>query len=432
MKIGFNVSSVNKNVNGISFQYQRKNVSFGLSEYEEDCFCKLSCHEKGTYEWALHWNEDERKKELDEEFEKAKKGMSWWKRSFTYALDELKATNKKTIENEKLMVNTLLRNSVRFQNQYDYVNEQMDIINKRKIQLEKLDKASKIIKSFEIDNEGGIDDSIAGYDSEKQIIRESFIDRIALEKAGVASRVPNGILFYGPIATGKTVMARAAAREAGARLVEINPDSSTFIKVIDKKLKEAKKRYLQDNQRTVILINEIDAYLKELQSNEQNITKMKSWLDNAAQLPTEEMGNAYATTFIFTTNSPLSITNKILFRDEKLDKTVSFEPASNGNIEEIIKFYLDKMDENGLVTEDENINYDKIIKLMNPDDERGAFGTDAIKRIINKAFVDFDKDVDRKKSLEEHLIERIKTTKRNISPNDLQEFKVQMEEIYED
>ncbi len=391
-----------------------------------------------TIDWAQNWDKNKRKIELDAQYDRAIKGMSFWKKHFTDAPEELRQIYDKTLEREEIAANAIIKNLVSLsqqQSQNTIKSEQNDAkeaeLNIRTQNVSKMEKAVRLTEAFKIPDSGSIDDLIAGYDAEKQIIRSLFTDQIAMEKAGMEADVPNSILFYGPIGTGKTTFVRAIANETDCELVEMNPNTENFRNEVFEKLKEARERYLNDGKRTIIVLNEIENHLEDTKTNFKNIAMMKTWLDNCAKLPSDNLQNAYATTFFFTTNHPLEITDEILPREEKIKKLISLEPASEGNIEAIIRFYIQKFDKNGDMINPDSIDYDAIIEKMNPDDEKGAFGNDKIKKIVQLACQDFDKDIDNNKTFEEYLNYRIDKAKRNIKPERLQEFKEQLEELYE-
>ncbi len=392
-----------------------------------------------TIDWALNWDKEKRKQELNNKYDKAVKGMSIWKRHFTNAPEDLRATYDKILEKEEIAANAIIKNSVILSIQQsrnieaskENATKEAEL-NKRAEKVKKMEDASKIAAAFKISGSGAIDDSIAGYEAEKQIIRDIFVNQVAMEKAGLEADVPNSVLFYGPIGTGKTTFVRAAANEADCELIEMNPDTDKFSQEVHEKLKEAKTRYLEEGKRTVIAINEIETHLEDTKENYKNIAKMKSWLDNCAKLPTDVFQNAYATTFFFTTNHPTEITDEILPREEKIKKLVSFEPASEGNIEEIIRFYINKFDKDGEIIDPDTIDYEAIIQKMNPDNKKGAFGNDKIKKIVQLACSDYNVDIDNKKSFEEYLNNRIDKAKRNISPERLEQYRDQIESIYEE
>jgi len=394
---------------------------------------------RGTYEWALSWDKQIRREELDQQYKKSIKAMSIWKRCFTDAPEDLLIENRKTLEREETMVTTLLQNFTRLQGLKNDADAQIkqNTADKAKLdaraeKVKKWEQASSIVEAFKIQDTGTLDDNIAGYDAEKQILRSIFIDQVVMEKAGLEAEIPNSILLYGAIGTGKSTFARAVAKESDSELIEMNPDPSDFADSVSDELKQARTRYLETGRRTIILLNEIDIHLEDTKTNYKNIARMKNWLDNCAKIPTDNLQNAFATTFLFTSNHPNNITDEILLREEKLGKVIALEPAAEDNIKEIIKFYIQKFDEYGTMIDSDSLDYDSIIKKMNPDNEKGAFGNDKIKKIVELACNDFNKDIDNIRTFEEYLNERIDRAKRNIKPERLQEYKEQLEAFREE
>lgn len=173
MKVSLNIVQLQKQGKNFNTNNYNKCISFGNDNImtDSDTFSKdisVPIYEKGSYEWALHWDEDTRKQELEKDLEKAKKAMSWWKRTFTSAPYDLEIANKAMLENERLMVNTLLKNSVMFQKSLDSINaekvqnaKELAEIEEGKKQFVKLEQASKIASAFKTNNKGGLDDCIA-------------------------------------------------------------------------------------------------------------------------------------------------------------------------------------------------------------------------------------------------------------------------------
>ncbi len=416
-------------------------VSFNENQNKQakDHFSKLSFKANNniyTLEWALKWNEEDRKKELDKQTKKAIKEMSFWKRNFTMEPEKLEKEAADKLKKEKIACDTLLLNQATIKNDLSTIDakaKQNSIIqaqlDKQSAQLDKWKKASEISKAFQINQKANLGEQIAGYKSEKMIVRNTFIDEIAMERAGLEANVPNSILLYGLIGTGKTTFVNAVANESGCKLVEINPESDEFTKVVRDEMKEAKKRYVDTRQRTIILINEIDLHLENTIENRKNIAFMKSVLDNCSKTPNDDIANASAVTFFFTTNHPSLITNEILSRYEKLEKVIALEPASEESIKEIIKFYIKKFDPDGNYVNVEKLNLDDIAKEMGPNNEKGAYGNDAIKGIVKRAFDEFNRDTDEKYSFIEHLQNVINNSKRNISPNDYKNYQEEYKSI---
>ena len=86
------------------------------------------------------------------------------------------------------------------------------------------------------------DDTIKGYQAQKQTVKDVFINQIALEKAGLKAYVPNSILFYGPIGTGKTIFARETAKKAGWELIEMGGEFDDFNQGVYEQLKNGRVR----------------------------------------------------------------------------------------------------------------------------------------------------------------------------------------------
>ena len=79
-------------------------------------------------------------------------------------------------------------------------------------------------------------DSIAGYEKEKFILTDSFINLLPLEAAGQDVEFPNSILFFGPIGNGKTSFAKAFANSANCNFVEAKSSKLQETKTIEKKV----------------------------------------------------------------------------------------------------------------------------------------------------------------------------------------------------
>lgn len=434
--INFNGIKKNEQINSSSYQFSYPNQIPALYLKNKVNINFKGNFQKGTYEWAENWDELKRKEELEEEKRLAIKKLSFWKRHFTDRPQEIAQSCRETLARERIMVTTLLQNSSQIQNKIDIEtqlkaeNQAMRAdIEKREATLSKWANASQIASAFRQNMKGNLDEQIAGYDSEKMIIRNKFSDQIAAEQAGMEEgvKIPNSILLYGAIGTGKTTFARAAAAETGSKLVEINPEPKKFGEVIQEKLNEARDRYIQTGQRTVILVNEADIHLSEDKENRKNIALMKNYLDNCAAIPTEDTANAYATTFFFTTNRPMDITDEILLREEKIGAIIALEPAEGDNIRDILQFYMQKCDPDKNSIDWERFDYDKYIKKLNPDDKKGAYGNDKLKSMLEAAFYAYKNNDS--KTFDEYLDETIGKTTRNIRPNRLNQYRQDLVEL---
>ncbi|KIH55859.1 ATPase, AAA family [Ancylostoma duodenale] len=86
---------------------------------------------------------------------------------------------------------------------------------------------------------------------------------------------PKGILLYGPPGCGKTLLAKAVARAAGCRFINLQVSNLT-----DKWYGESQKlaaavfSVAQKFQPTIIFIDEIDSFLRDRQANDHEATAM--------------------------------------------------------------------------------------------------------------------------------------------------------------
>uniref|UniRef100_A0A8C4R6W6 Outer mitochondrial transmembrane helix translocase n=1 Tax=Eptatretus burgeri TaxID=7764 RepID=A0A8C4R6W6_EPTBU len=119
---------------------------------------------------------------------------------------------------------------------------------------------------------------IAGLDSIVSDLRDTVILPIQKRSATRRSTLlqpPKGVLLFGPPGCGKTLVARATARESGCRFINLDPSSLT-----DKWYGESQKltaavfSLALKLQPTIIFIDEIDAFLRRRSSSDHEATAM--------------------------------------------------------------------------------------------------------------------------------------------------------------
>ncbi|BFZ03480.1 hypothetical protein BsWGS_06519 [Bradybaena similaris] len=121
-------------------------------------------------------------------------------------------------------------------------------------------------------------ESIGGLDSTIQEIQETVIlpfKRADLFRNSSLLQPPKGILLYGPPGCGKTMIAKATAKAAGARFINLQVST-----LVDKWYGESQKRteavfsLAVKLQPTIIFIDEIDSFLRSRSSNDHEATAM--------------------------------------------------------------------------------------------------------------------------------------------------------------
>lgn len=410
-------------------------MSFGSSEQQDNkkTLTKL--------EWAKNWNYEKRKEELNAETEKAISAMSYWKRNLSKAPKKLREATAIKLESEQKEVTTVLQLAADIQGKIDDLTqkaqqdeETIRLINKEKQKLADLNTIQDTLVKFKT-NEGGLDDVIAGYDAEKQLLRTKFIKPLAIEKTQLANgekpiEIPPAVLLYGAIGTGKSTFAKAIGKETDCKVIEITPRVEEFSKKVENLLNEAEERYNATGQRTIVIINEIDKYFEENIDNKKSIGLIKNILDNCSKLPGREYDNAFASSFIFTTNHPLDITDEILYREGKLPIKLALEPASEDNFKEVLKFYVKQADSQKHYFDYENIDYNKFLEKYKPEMDKGAYSNDKLRSIVQKTYQSYL--MNQEIPFEQQLEERFEKTKRDIKPRRLEQYYQDLEELDEE
>ncbi|RUS22220.1 putative MSP1-intra-mitochondrial sorting protein [Endogone sp. FLAS-F59071] len=122
-------------------------------------------------------------------------------------------------------------------------------------------------------------DQIGGLDSIIQDLKESVIlplryPQLFTSASGLLG-APKGVLLYGPPGCGKTMLAKALARESNATFINLHISTLT-----DKWFGESNKlvsglfSLAKKLQPSIIFIDEIDSFLRERRSNDHEITGM--------------------------------------------------------------------------------------------------------------------------------------------------------------
>ena len=305
------------------------------------------------------------------------------------------------------------RSSVRYNGWHtqDLKNEQKDLVNKRKMsekalsnlnkelqknkrnsasninskvkQAEQLLKAERNARLVETEqtyqNADSIIEDILKFTSPKQIglakiqgyeqVKNSLnkilgIPLMYTKQGNENVEIPNGILLFGPQGCGKTTIARGFAQDSGCIIQYFKPtmnNDKAYNQLVDI-VNGAKRAYQEKGRRTIILVDEFDAFAPK---NSDRSQRMKNL--------TDKISKQYYCTIIATTNFPENIDTKLL-RDGRFEK-IAVGIANKEDLIKIIHYYL-----NGCFD-----SYNEIAKLAdnilgNPN---GKYSNSQIKDIID-------------------------------------------------
>lgn len=261
-------------------------------------------------------------------------------------------------------------------------------------------------------------DSIAGYEAEKFILTDNFINLLPLEMAGENVEFPNSILFFGPIGNGKTSFAKAFAYSANCLFDEVKPKRTernknsyekSFFEDLENKAKEAQKNFLNKGVRTIILIDEIDRFAYD---DSSILPKLKKFLQNCSE--------KYHVTIFATTNNPLSI-NSAIRGPERMPIKVSIDPPNEINAAEVFKYYLSSLPNSSL---SDDINYEKLAQELCSVLPEKAYNNSQIESICNECYEETEDKI-----TQEKLIYYIKRETPGINKESLEKFNKEKDEL---
>ena len=207
---------------------------------------------------------------------------------------------------------------------------------------------------------------IAGYNEEKKILNNVFIQPVQLEKQGVDIPIVGSVLFFGPYNNGKTTITEAVAQEAKCNIVtqDIDVSEEKTFEEIKQKAIDSEKNFQNTGIRTIIFVDEIDSIIHK---ESPILHEFNEFLKTCSK--------DYHCTIFGATNDPLELGVDMGDKDIFPIK-MSIDPADDKTKNELFKYYL-----NGYPKE--KLDYEKFTEALKKQEElqQGKFTNGQIKEI---------------------------------------------------
>lgn len=186
-------------------------------------------------------------------------------------------------------------------------------------------------------------DDVAGIDSAK-IELEEVVDFLKHPKRyeQIGAKIPKGVLLYGPSGTGKTLLARALAEEAGIPFLFCS--ASDFVEMlVGRGASRVRQLFTQasEHSRCIIFIDEIDALAKSrggLHANDEREQTLNQLLTEMDGFDGEQNGAIV----IAATNRP-NVLDPALRRPGRFDREVYVGYPDVKGREAILRVHSDKI-----------------------------------------------------------------------------------------
>lgn len=256
-------------------------------------------------------------------------------------------------------------------------------------------------------------DSLGGYNYEKMILTNEFINYLPKERSGEYVNLPGCILFFGPNGTGKTSFAQAFAYSCGCENVQSISGSGrtkeetekSFIKNLTNAMIKSEEDFEKTNIRTILLVDEIDEYASE---ESTILPQLKSILETCSP--------NYHCTIFATTNNPLNIAEEIR-GDKRIPIKVDLAPPNFENTISVLAHYLQDYSHEPL---DYDVIANKILSVQ-PD---AAYNNSQLEEICNNAYENANGKI-----TQNDILYQIETMEPGITKEDLVKFEEEKRSI---
>lgn len=255
--------------------------------------------------------------------------------------------------------------------------------------------------------------SLGGYEFEKGILTNLFINYLPKERAGEYVNLPGCILFFGPNGTGKTSFARAFAYSCDCGNVQsISGNGKTkeeteksFLKNLINAMIKSEENFQKNNIRTILLVDEFDEF-----SGEEStiLPQLKSILENCS--------DKYHCTIFATTNNPLNIAEEIR-GDKRIPIKVDLAPPNFENTVAVLTHYLQDY-------EHEPLDYDALAKKIISVQPDAAYNNSQLEEICNNAYENANGEI-----TQDDVLYQIDITDPGITKEDLLKFENEKKNI---
>ncbi len=329
--------------------------------------------------------------------------------------------------------------------------------------------------SFLGNNQNWTSGLLKGYDEQLKYMQSILIDPIK-DKTAVAAPI---VIVYSPDKDVAQLVKTSVEKSLTPTVNKINANSNKpFAEQINNALNEGRNQYISTGKKSILMLDNIENFTstseKDIQrlkqdfgdiftpedfekirqngNNIENINILKSTADYCSNLPKRNSDVNSATTIFSISENPQIIDSELLRRPEKI-YTIVFPPLygeafaqmlknevlkqdyfvqnikylPNKEIEKIEMPYnswrnLQKIknntDKNPLNLNTPKIPFDVIAEFCSPDDKYGAFLAKQIPGIVQKATYKYIENPE--KEFLPYLLKELKTTKRLLTPQDLE------------